>query len=48
MRRILVLLAAVTAAIAFAAPAGADVNLSGFVAFQTYMVDVDNPAGTAV
>ncbi|HUT71113.1 MAG TPA: porin [Desulfatiglandales bacterium] len=47
MRRILVLLAAVTVAIAFAAPAGADVNLSGIVAFQTYMVDVDNPAGTA-
>ena len=46
MRKLLVLLAAVAFVFAFTTPAAADVSFSGYVAFQTYMHDVDNPAPT--
>ncbi len=44
MRKLLVLLAAVAFVFAFTTPAAADVKFGGYVAFDTYMHDVDNPA----
>ena len=43
MRKLFILLAAVAFAFAFTTPAKADVNISGYVAVNTYMTDVDNP-----
>ncbi|HUT69106.1 MAG TPA: hypothetical protein VMW89_00395 [Desulfatiglandales bacterium] len=44
MRKLFILFAAVAFVFAFTAPAKADVNFSGYVAFHTYMVDVANVA----
>ena len=44
MRKLFILFAAVAFAFAFTTPAKADVNFSGYVAFETYMQSVDNPA----
>jgi len=46
MKKLLVLLAAVAFVFAFTTPAAAEVNFSGFVAMQTYFLDVDNPGTT--
>jgi len=46
MRKLFILFAAVAFAVAFATPAKADVNFSGYVGFHTYMVDVANVAPT--
>ena len=46
MRKLFILLAAVAFVFAFTAPAKADVSMSGYVAFNTYWNDVDNPAPT--
>jgi hypothetical protein len=43
MRKLLVLLAAVAFVFTFTTPAAADVKFGGYVAFDTYMHDVDNP-----
>ena len=44
MRKLFILFAAVAFAFAFTTPAKAEVNFSGFVAFETYMQSVDNVA----
>jgi len=44
MRKLFILFAAVAFAFAFTTPAKADVNFSGYVAFETYMQSVDNVA----
>ncbi|UCE34891.1 MAG: hypothetical protein JSV40_02970 [Deltaproteobacteria bacterium] len=44
MRKLFILLAAVAFAFAFTTPAAAEVNFSGFVAFETYMTNVDSDA----
>ena len=44
MRKLFILFAAVAFAFAFTAPATAEVNLSGYVAVNTYMQDDDNVA----
>ena len=44
MRKLFILFAAVAFAFAFTTPAKADVNFSGYVGFQTYMQNEDNPA----
>lgn len=46
MRKLLVLLAAVAFLFTFTTPAAADVSFSGYVAFMTYMEDIDNPSPT--
>jgi len=46
MRKLFILLAAVAFAFAFTTPAAAEVNFSGFVAFETYMTSVDSPGTT--
>ena len=46
MRKLFILFAAVAFAFAFTTPAKAEVNFSGFVAFETYMTSVDNVAPT--
>ena len=46
MRKLFVIFAAVALAFAFTTPAKADVSLSGYVAMQTYMTDIDNPGAT--
>jgi len=46
MRKLFILLAAVAFAFAFTTPAKAEVNFSGFVAFETYMQSVDNVGTT--
>ena len=46
MRKLFILFAAVAFAFAFTTPAKAEVNFSGFVAFETYMESVDNVAPT--
>ena len=46
MRKLLVLLAAVAFVFAFTTPAAAEVNFSGYIAMQTYFLDVDNVAPT--
>jgi len=43
MRKLFILFAAVAFAFAFTAPAKAEVAISGYIAFQTYMEDIDNP-----
>jgi len=43
MRKLFILLAAVAFVFAFTAPAKADVSISGYIAMQTYIVDVDEP-----
>jgi len=43
MRKLFVILAAVAFVFAFTTPAKADVAISGYIAFQTYMEDIDNP-----
>jgi len=42
MRKLFILFAAVAFAFAFTTPAAAEVNFSGYVGFQTYMVNVDS------
>ena len=42
MRKLFVILAAVAFMFAFTAPAKADVGISGYIAFMTYMEDIDN------
>jgi hypothetical protein len=44
MRKLFILFAAVAFAFAFTTPAKAEVNFSGFVAFETYMQSIDNVA----
>jgi hypothetical protein len=44
MRKLFILLAAVAFAFTFTTPAAAEVNFSGFVAFETYMQSISNPA----
>jgi len=44
MRKLFILLAAVAFVFAFTTPAKADVSISGYIAMNTYIVDVDNPA----
>ena len=46
MRKLFVLFAAVALAFAFATPAKADVSISGYAAFNTYIIDVDYPGAT--
>jgi len=46
MRKLFILLAAVAFAFAFTTPAAAEVNFSGYVGFNTYMVSVDNVGAT--
>jgi len=46
MRKLFILFAAVAFAFAFTTPAAAEVNFSGFVAFETYMQSVDNVGTT--
>jgi len=46
MRKLFIILAAVAFAFTFATPAKADVSLSGYIAMETYIVDVDNVAPT--
>jgi len=46
MRKLLVLLAAVAFVFTFTTPAAADVKFGGYVAFDTFMHDVDNPGAT--
>lgn len=45
MRKLFVLLAAVAFVFAFTTPAKADVSISGYIAMNTYIVDVDAPPG---
>jgi hypothetical protein len=46
MRKLFILFAAVAFAFAFTAPAKAEVAISGYIAFQTYMEDIDEVAPT--
>ena len=46
MRKLLVLLAAVAFVFTFTTPAAADVKFGGYVAFDTFLYDVDNPGAT--
>jgi hypothetical protein len=48
MRKLFIVFAAVAFAFAFTTPAKAEVNFSGYVAFQTYMTSVDQGAGAAI